>query len=54
VDIDAPEPSQREMVTASYFQYQDLTEFLVIARKHNFAIRRGHSFSASGSFKPKS
>src|SRR5882672_4332390 len=41
------------MVTASYFQYQDLSEFLVTAGKHNFAIPRRDSFSLSGRLEPQ-
>ena len=50
--IDAPEPGQCQMVTARYFQDQDLSEFLVTAGKHNFAIRRRDSFSFSRGFEP--
>ena len=50
--IDAPEPGQCQMVTAWYFQYQDLSEFLVTAGKHNFAIRRRDSFSLTGRLEP--
>ncbi len=42
--INATQPSQRQMVTASQFQDQDLTQFLVSACKHNFAIRRRNRF----------
>ena len=52
--VNAAQTSQSQMVAASQFQDQDLPQFLVRTRKHNFAIPWCNRLGLSGTLKPKS